>query len=76
VNDARDVTEDGEEDVDEEIRAAATLEDDAQRREDDGEDDQEDVAVVWRQWMGTRARHETRSTKNFDASGGGILTGR
>jgi len=44
VNDAGNVTQDGQEDVDEEIGAASTLEEDTKRREDDGENDLADVA--------------------------------
>jgi hypothetical protein len=44
VNDAGNVTKDGEEDVDQEIRAATALEEDAERWEDDGKDDLADVA--------------------------------
>jgi hypothetical protein len=39
-------TEDGQEDVDEEVGAAATLKEDSERGEEDGEDDLEDVAGV------------------------------
>lgn len=39
------LTEDSEEDVDEEISTAATLEEDTQRGEDDGKDDLADIAV-------------------------------
>ena len=38
-------TEDGEQDVDQEVGAAATLEEDTDGREEDGEDDLDDVAV-------------------------------
>jgi hypothetical protein len=44
VDDSGDVTEDGEEDVDEEVGAAAALEEDAEGGEEDGEDDLADVA--------------------------------
>lgn len=40
----RNVTQDGQQDVDEEVGIAATLQEDAQGREDDGEDDLDDVA--------------------------------
>lgn len=40
----RNVTKDGQQDVDEEISIAAALEEDTKRREDDGEDDLADVA--------------------------------
>jgi hypothetical protein len=39
-------TEDGQENVDEEVGAAATLEEDSERGNEDGEDDLEDVAGV------------------------------
>jgi hypothetical protein len=38
-------TEDGQEQVDEEVGAAATLKEDTERRKQDGEDDLDDVAV-------------------------------
>jgi len=44
VNDTGNVTEDGEEDVDQEIRAATALEEDTERWEDDSKDDLADVA--------------------------------
>ena len=39
VNDTGNPTQDGQTDVDQEIRAAATLQEDTQRGQDDGEDD-------------------------------------
>ena len=42
----RNVTQDSEKDVDEEIGAAAALEEDTKGREEDGEDDLDDVAVA------------------------------
>jgi hypothetical protein len=45
MNDAGNVTEDGEQDVDQKITTAATLEEDSQRGEDDGKDDLADIAV-------------------------------
>lgn len=44
VDDSGNVTEDGEEDVDEEVCAAAALEEDADGWEEDGDDDFADVA--------------------------------
>ena len=41
----RNVTENGEQDVDEEISIAASLEEDAHRWQENGEDDLDDVAV-------------------------------
>jgi hypothetical protein len=43
MDDTRDVTEDGEQDVDEEISVASPLEEDTQRREDNGNNDFADV---------------------------------
>jgi hypothetical protein len=45
VDDTRDVTQDGQDDVDEEVGAAAALEEDTDGWEEDGEDDLDDVAV-------------------------------
>lgn len=44
VEDTGNVTQNSEEDVDEEVSSAATLEEDTQRREDDGKKDLADVA--------------------------------
>lgn len=44
VDDTRDVTQNRQENVDEEVGAAAALEQDSDGREEDGEDDLEDVA--------------------------------
>lgn len=46
VDDARDVAEDREQDVDEQVGAAAALEEHAQGRQDDGKDDLADVAAA------------------------------
>jgi len=48
VDNAGDVTKDGEEDVDKKIGAASTLKEDSKRREDDGKDDLADVACCER----------------------------
>lgn len=45
VDDTRDVTQDGEQDVNEEVGSASPLEEDTDGRQDDGEDDLDDVAV-------------------------------
>lgn len=45
VDDAGNVTENGQQDGDDEVGAAAALEEDTQRRQDDGEDDLDDVAA-------------------------------
>lgn len=44
--DSRNVTEDGQEDVDEQVGVAAALEEDTERREENGQDDFADIAVV------------------------------
>lgn len=46
VDNAGDVTQDGEKDVNEQIRTAAALEEDSQRWQEDGEDDFENIAVI------------------------------
>ena len=45
MNDSRNVAEDGQQDVDEEIGATATLKEYTERREKDGDDDLDDVSV-------------------------------
>jgi hypothetical protein len=45
MDDAWDVTEDGEEDVDEEVAATPTLEEYTKRWQDDGDDDFADIAT-------------------------------
>jgi len=44
----RDIPQTRQHDIDDQVRAAAALEEDAEGREDDGEDDFEDVAARWR----------------------------
>lgn len=44
VDNAGNVTKDGQQDVDEEVSTTAALEEDTKRREDDGDDDLDDVA--------------------------------
>lgn len=44
MDDTRNVTENGQEDVDEEVSAATTLEEDSDGWDEDGEDDLDDVA--------------------------------
>jgi hypothetical protein len=46
VDDSGNVTKDGQQDVDEEVGATATLEEDTKRREEDGDDDLDDVAAM------------------------------
>lgn len=45
MDDTRDPTQDGQTDVDQEVRAASFLQEDTQRGQDDGEDDLADVTV-------------------------------
>ncbi|KAK5628676.1 hypothetical protein RRF57_004391 [Xylaria bambusicola] len=44
MNDARDVTQNRQEDVDQEVGTAATLKEDTERREDDGKNNLADIA--------------------------------
>jgi len=44
VDDSRNVTKDGQQDVDQEVGAATTLKEDTERWEEDGNDDLDDVA--------------------------------
>lgn len=46
VNDAGNVSKNRQQDVDQEIRTASTLEEDTKRWQDDGKNDLEDVAVM------------------------------
>lgn len=52
VDDTGDVTQDGKEDVDEEVGTAATLEEDTHGREDDGKEDLADIASSERHVVG------------------------
>jgi len=52
VDDTGNVTQNGQQDVDEEISAAATLEEDTHGREDDGKEDLADVASSERHDVG------------------------
>ena len=47
MDDSGNVTKDGEEDVNEEVCAAATLEEDSDGWEEDGDDDFADIAVIF-----------------------------
>jgi len=53
VDDTGQVAQDGEQDVDQQVGAAAALEEDTERRQDDGKDDLADVAVFVRTPMTT-----------------------
>lgn len=52
VDNTGDVTQDGKEDVDEEVGTAATLEEDTHGREDDGKEDLADIACSERHVVG------------------------
>lgn len=54
VDDTGDVTQDGKEDVDEEVGTAATLEEDTHGREDDGKEDLADIASSERHVVGCK----------------------
>ncbi len=44
MDDTRNITQDGQEDVDEEVAIAAALKEDSERGQEDGEDDLDEVA--------------------------------
>lgn len=46
VDDTRDITENGQQNVDQEVCAATTLKEDSERGEDNGDDDLDDVSVI------------------------------
>lgn len=46
MDDTRNVSEDGQDDVDEEVRIASTFEEDTDRRQEDGKDDLRSVNQV------------------------------
>jgi hypothetical protein len=48
MNDAGNKTKNGEQNIDQKITTAATLEEDTQRREEDGKDDFADIAIEMR----------------------------
>lgn len=52
MDDTRDVTQNGKTNVDEQISAASSLQEDTQRREDDGKDDLADVGSGERHFDG------------------------
>jgi len=44
VDDTRNVTQDGQQDIDQEIRSATTLKEDTKRWDEDGKEDLDDIA--------------------------------
>lgn len=46
MDDSRNVTQDSQQDVDQEVSTASALEEDTKRREDDGKNDLADIAVA------------------------------
>jgi hypothetical protein len=65
MDDTWDVTEDGEQDIDEQVAAATALEEDADGWQEDGDDDFADVTKM--QALSVRVRHESGTA--------GMLTG-
>ncbi len=65
MNDTGNITQYSQEDVDEKVSVATTLEEDAERREDDGEDDFADVATVTATLVVTLNPHQ----HEFESSG-------
>ena len=67
VNDTGNPTQDGQTDVDQEIRAATTLQEDTQRGQDDGEDD---LANVTRKgiFVSKKLRYPSQDDDNLRSS--------
>jgi len=66
MDDAGNVTQDGEEDVDEEVRIATALKEDTERRDEDGEDDLDNVAVRARsQYVMSSPNRDVRRITNL-----------
>lgn len=60
VDDAGDVTKDGEQDVDEQVSTTAALKENSKRRQDDCENDLADVATA----VLAKERHDELETKS------------
>jgi hypothetical protein len=57
VDDSRDVTQTGKENVEQQVGTATPLEEHTERREDDGEDDLANV-TVWAEMISTRSQRQ------------------
>lgn len=57
MDDTREVTQNRQEDIDQEVAAAATLEEYAERRQNDGNDDLADVAEAQKLASRSRSSH-------------------
>lgn len=62
VDDTRNVTQDGQQDVDEKVGIATSFKEDTQRREDDGKDDLADISVAGSRSAMSRAEQVTLAT--------------
>lgn len=82
VDDARNVTKDGQQDVDEEVGAAATLEEDTKRRQDDGKNDLDDVAITTQSapslfvLRGIRRKQQEQHSRSSERHVGGGLSSK
>ena len=65
MDDARNVTQNGQQDVDEEIGIAATLEEDTEGWEHDGKDDLDNVAARGRPWLAGCSIYQRISLASF-----------
>ena len=63
--DTRDITQDGEQDVDEEVCIATSLKEDTKRWEDDGEDDFANVSVGETKWSAGAMNQEPGGWAGF-----------
>lgn len=81
MDDTGDITQDGEQDVDEEISIASALEEDTQRWEDNGEDDFADVAgekcigQLELRYRGERAKSGKGRKRTYEAVKGMMADG-
>lgn len=80
--DTGDITQDGEQDVDEEISIASALKENTKRREDNGEDDFADISVVETRWsarapVAKSGKHRVRKGRKwtYDAVKGMMAVG-
>ena len=67
MNDTRDIAQDGQQNIDQEVAAASALEKDTQRWEDDGKNDLADITT--RQSKVSRRLHRTASSAKLSRAG-------
>ena len=66
MDDAGNVTQNGQQDVDEEIGIATSLKEDTERREDDGKDDLADIAGGLLRSVRQSSRHKRGQTATYE----------